>query len=129
MLDATVLVVDDDAAQREMLAGFLRDLGAQVREAGDGQQALELVRGARFDLVFLDADKEGYVDYYEATLPLLRSGGLLVADNTLWSGAVHDPIESSDHGIVNFNRHVQADQRVEQVLLSVRDGIMLCRKT
>ena len=95
--------------------------------------AIETVRAladdqARFDLVFLDADKESYVAYYDAVLPLVGIGGLVVADNTLWSGAVLDPQELSDHGIVAFNDRVRNDPRVEQVLLSVRDGIMLCRK-
>ncbi len=84
--------------------------------------------GREFDLVFIDADKGNYVNYYEATLPLVPTGGLIVADNTLWSGKVLEPAEASDHAIVEFNRHVTADERTEQVLLSVRDGIMLVRK-
>jgi caffeoyl-CoA O-methyltransferase len=84
--------------------------------------------GQRFDLAFLDADKLGYVDYYEAVLPMMPAGGLVVADNTLWSGAVLSPQDPSDHAIVRFNAHVTADDRVEHVLLSVRDGIMLARK-
>ena len=83
---------------------------------------------ARFDLVFLDADKESYCDYYEQVLPLLPRGGLIVADNTLWSGRVLDPKHASDHGIVAFNRRVAQDPRVDNVLLSVRDGVMLARK-
>jgi caffeoyl-CoA O-methyltransferase len=81
-----------------------------------------------FDFVFIDADKENYVNYYEACLPRLRTGGLLVADNTLWSGKVLAPADKSDHAIVAFNAHVARDARVEQVLLSVRDGVMLVRK-
>ena len=84
--------------------------------------------GARFDLVFIDADKENYVHYFEGVLPLLRGGGVILADNALWSGAVLHPSKASDHGMVAFNKRVQADDRVEQVLLSVRDGIMFCRK-
>jgi caffeoyl-CoA O-methyltransferase len=84
--------------------------------------------GDRFDLLFLDADKQGYVDYYEAALPMLPAGGLVIADNTLWSGRVLDPQDASDHAIVRFNAHVAADARVEHVLLSVRDGVMLARK-
>lgn len=84
--------------------------------------------GRRLDLVFIDADKPGYVDYWDAVLPLMPVGGLIVADNTLWSGKVLDPQDVSDHAIVRFNAHVAADPRVEHVLLSVRDGIMLARK-
>jgi caffeoyl-CoA O-methyltransferase len=81
-----------------------------------------------FDFVFIDADKENYVNYYEAVLPQLKPGGLIAADNTLWSGRVLDPQEKSDHAIVAFNAHVARDPRVEQVLLSVRDGVLLIRK-
>jgi len=81
-----------------------------------------------FDFVFLDADKENYPRYYEAVLPLLASGGLLVADNVLWSGRVLDPKEPSDLAIAAFNARVTGDSRVEKVLLTVRDGILLVRK-
>lgn len=81
-----------------------------------------------FDFVFIDADKENYLTYYEAVLPHLKSGGLIAADNTLWSGKVLDPKEKSDHAIVEFNTRVTRDPRVEQVLLSVRDGVLLVRK-
>lgn len=84
--------------------------------------------GHRFDLVFIDADKENYSAYWEAVLPLVPAGGLIVADNTLWSGRVLEPESASDHAIVAFNRKVREDPRVEPVLLSVRDGMMLCRK-
>jgi caffeoyl-CoA O-methyltransferase len=76
-----------------------------------------------FDFVFIDADKEGYVDYYEAVLPRLSARGLIAADNTLWSGRVLD----GEGPIVQFNDHVAADPRTVQVILSVRDGITLIR--
>ncbi|PCC67931.1 caffeoyl-CoA O-methyltransferase [Nannocystis exedens] len=84
--------------------------------------------GRRFDLVFIDADKHNYVNYWNAALPLVPVGGLVVADNTLWSGKVVAPKDDKDRAIVAFNSHVAADPRVEHVLLSVRDGIMLARK-
>ena len=84
--------------------------------------------GQRFDLVFIDADKENYCAYWDAVLPLVPVGGLIIGDNTLWSGKVVDPQADSDHAIVAFNRKVADDPRVEQVLLSVRDGVMLARK-
>jgi caffeoyl-CoA O-methyltransferase len=89
----------------------------------------ELDRDATvLDLVFIDADKENYVAYWEAVMPLLPAGGVILADNTLWSGRVLDPREPSDHAIARFNDHVAADPRVDHVLLSVRDGIVLARK-
>lgn len=97
---------------------------------GDARETLaELARaGERFDMVFLDADKPSYVDYWELAMPMLAVGGLILADNTLWSGRVLAPETESDHGIVRFNAHVRADPRVEHVLLSIRDGIMMARK-
>ena len=85
-------------------------------------------QGARFDLVFIDADKTNYSEYFDAVLPLLPIGGLILADNTLWSGKVIDPQADSDHALVAYNKKVRDDPRVEQVLLSIRDGIMLARK-
>jgi caffeoyl-CoA O-methyltransferase len=80
-----------------------------------------------FELVFIDADKVNYVNYYEATLPLLAEGGLMVVDNTLWSGRVADPEddEESTLAIRALNDHVREDSRVENVLLTVRDGMNL----
>ena len=80
------------------------------------------------DLVFIDADKVNYSNYYEACLPLLKSGGLIVADNVLWSGKVLHPKDADDHAIVAFNRLVQSDPRVKNVCLTVRDGMMLAWK-
>jgi predicted O-methyltransferase YrrM len=80
------------------------------------------------DLVFIDADKVNYSSYYEACLPLLKFGGLIVADNVLWSGKVVDPKDAEDHAIVAFNRLVQSDPRVKNVCLTVRDGMMLAWK-
>lgn len=81
-----------------------------------------------FDLAFIDADKTEYEAYWEALVPMMRPGGLIVADNTLWSGKVLHPEAPSDHGLVAFNERVRADPRVDAVLLSVRDGITLARK-
>ena len=80
------------------------------------------------DMVFIDADKTNYSNYYEAVMPLVRPGGLIVADNVLWSGRVLDPKSDDDHAIVAFDKLVQADPRVESVCLTVRDGMMLAWK-
>jgi len=81
-----------------------------------------------FDMVFLDADKENYSNYYDAVFPLLRKGGLVVADNVLWSGKVIKPQKETDQALAAFNDMVRADSRAENVLLTVRDGVMLIRK-
>ncbi|NOZ11111.1 MAG: methyltransferase [Gammaproteobacteria bacterium] len=94
---------------------------------GPAIESLKSLNGP-FDMIFIDADKESYGDYYEVALGLLRPGGLMVADNVLWSGAVLHPQQKSDHALVNFNIRVLEDHRVEQVMLTVRDGILLIRK-
>jgi caffeoyl-CoA O-methyltransferase len=82
-----------------------------------------------FDLVFIDADKGGYVDYYEATLPKLAEDGLMLADNTLASGrVVEDEPGSMGAAIKRFNEHVFRDDRVECVMLTIRDGVTLIRR-
>lgn len=97
---------------------------------GDARETLARMveDGERFDLVFIDADKPGYVTYFDLALELLPVGGVILVDNTLWSGKVVAPDSDNDHAIVRFNAHASACPRVEQVLLSVRDGIMFCRK-
>ena len=88
--------------------------------------ALETIKtlSGPIDMVFIDADKGNYSNYYEACLPLLKPGGLVVADNVLWSGRVLKPESDDDHAIVAFDKLVQSDPRVENVCLTVRDGIM-----
>lgn len=92
--------------------------------------ALETIRllSGPLDLVFIDADKPNYSNYYRACFPLVKPCGLIVADNVLWSGRVTDPKDESDHALVAFNNLVQSDPRIENVCLTVRDGIMLVWK-
>jgi len=80
------------------------------------------------DLVFIDADKTNYLNYYEAVMPLVRPGGLIVADNVLWSGRVLNPEDDDSRAIVEFDKRVTEDPRVENVCLTVRDGMMLAWK-
>jgi caffeoyl-CoA O-methyltransferase len=91
--------------------------------------ALETIAGldGEFDLIFIDADKGNYVNYYEATLPLLARTGVMVVDNTLWSGRVADPAEDDEsvRAIRALNDSVRDDPRVDNVLLTVRDGMNL----
>ena len=87
--------------------------------------------GVTFDMAFVDGDKRTYVETYEMVLKLLRPGGFILADNTLWDGHVTDPAYNRDHqtqGIRRFNDHIAQDTRVEQVILPLRDGLTLIRK-
>ena len=95
---------------------------------GPALESLATLEGP-FDLVFIDADKGGYVDYYEAVLPKLADDGAILADNTLADGRVVDPGDSEmARAIARFNDHVRADERVECALLTIRDGVTLIRK-
>jgi caffeoyl-CoA O-methyltransferase len=86
-----------------------------------------------FDLVFIDADKPGYLDYYEAAVPLLSERGVIAVDNVLWSGDVVDRGQREDRDantavLRAFNDHVVADERVDCVMLPLRDGVTLVRR-
>lgn len=97
---------------------------------GDANQLAPQL-GITFDMAFIDGDKRTYVETYETILPLLREGGFLLADNTLWDGHVVDDSYNGDHqtqGILRFNDHVAADPRTEQVILPLRDGLTIIRK-
>ena len=86
--------------------------------------------GVTFDMAFVDGDKRRYVETYEAILPLMNPGGIILADNTLWDGHVVDPAYDHDHqtlGIRAFNDYVRDDKRVEKVIVPVRDGLTLIR--
>jgi caffeoyl-CoA O-methyltransferase len=96
---------------------------------GPGLDTIATLDGP-FDLVFIDADKPNYVNYYEATLPLLAREGVMIVDNTLWSGRVADPNDddSSTQAIRALNDRVRDDPRVENALLTVRDGMNVIRR-
>jgi len=81
-----------------------------------------------FDLVFIDADKENYANYYEAVLPRLSKRGLIAIDNTLWSGRVLDPQDDTSKLIASLNDMIAADDRVVAVQLTIRDGVTLIRR-
>ena len=99
----------------------------QIGDANELAPAL----GIDFDLIFLDGDKRTYCATYERLFPLLRTGGFILADNTLWDGHVIEASYDNDHqtqGIRAFNDLIQADPRVENVILPLRDGLTLIRK-
>ena len=97
---------------------------------GDALQ-LAPALGITFDMAFLDGDKRTYVEAYEMALTVVRTGGFIIADNTLWDGHVVDSSYDHDHqtqGIRRFNDHLAQDKRTEQVILPLRDGLTLIRK-
>jgi caffeoyl-CoA O-methyltransferase len=97
----------------------------EIRE-GPALDTLKTLEGP-FDFAFIDADKENLTAYYEAVLPMLAAKGVIAVDNVLWYGRVLDPKDESDRAIVAFNEHVSRDERVWNMLLPIRDGLMLIR--
>jgi len=130
--DGSLVTCDNNAARADIAQSFFdrSPHGKKIQlRLGPALETLAARPAAEtFDLAFLDADKENYSNYYEAILPRLKPGGLLVADNVLWSGRVLKPESPADRAIVAFNERVRADARVEKLMLPVRDGILLARK-
>ncbi len=115
-----------DFAQRAIDASPYADR-IEIRR-GPALETLAALDGP-FDAVFIDADKGGYLAYYEAVLPKLSATGFICVDNVLWSGRVIDPAEDDDdtEALRTFNDHVAADPRVDCVMLTIRDGVSLIR--
>lgn len=98
---------------------------------GDAKEILEKELLGEFDLVFIDANKREYCEYYELVFPYLKSGGFIIADNTLWDGHVVEEQHFKDaqtQGILKFNRMIADDNRVEKIILPIRDGLTIIYK-
>ena len=94
----------------------------------DATSAIENIN-EKIDLAFIDADKINYTKYYDMLFPKLKAGGLIVADNVLWSGKVTEEVSDNEtQSIKNFNTKVKNDERVENLIVGIRDGIMVCKK-
>lgn len=122
----------DDELEDELLERFERSgLGDKIRlHIGDALATVPTL-GGEWDMVFVDANKRHYPEYYEMILPLVRPGGYIIADNTLWDGKVADepaPTDAQSRGIMAFNDMVATDPRVEVSIVPVRDGLTLIRK-
>lgn len=97
---------------------------------GDAIEIIPTIKG-KFDLVFIDANKRNYTEYYELVMSRLAVGGFIIADNTLWDGKVVDPQSINDaqtRGILDFNTHVAKDERVQRIIIPLRDGLTIIRK-
>jgi caffeoyl-CoA O-methyltransferase len=126
-----IVTLDVNEESTEIARRYATEAGVVDRidyRVGPASETLAELDGP-FDLIFIDADKPGYIGYYEAALPMLAPDGLIVADNVLWSGRVaREPEDDSTRAIQRFNDHVRADDRVERVMLTVRDGMTLIRR-
>lgn len=127
-----LITIDINAELEEMATRYFQAAGLGERISMRVGDAREIVRDldGPFDLVFIDADKESYCDYLDLIVPKLRSGGLILADNVLWSGQVLDPkfTDKETQGLRDFVQKVADRDDVENLLLPVRDGIMAIMK-
>jgi caffeoyl-CoA O-methyltransferase len=117
----------------EMICRYFKEEGISDKTKLHIGNAIEIIPtiNATFDLVFIDADKENYLNYYKLVFDKVRKGGFILADNVLWGGKVLKGISTVDKetiGIKEFNEFVIKDKRVENMLLPLRDGLMLIRK-
>lgn len=132
--DGGKLITIDNNPEREALVNrYIQEAGMQDKVQHRVGQAVDLIARLEpgFDLVFIDADKSNYSLYYDLLVDRIPSGGVILADNVLWSGKVIQPVKSNDGdtiALLEFNRKVQRDPRVEVVILPLRDGISLIRK-
>ena len=95
---------------------------------GPGISSLESLKIGSFDMAFIDADKSNYMEYYKRCLALIRKGGIVILDNMLWSGSVINPNDDDSKSIRKTGDYIQKDVRVFNILVPIRDGLMLCIK-
>lgn len=129
--DGKLITIDINEELEERVRGYFREANLQDKIDYRIGNALDIISGLedRLDLVFIDADKENYHRYFDLVIDRVNLNGFILADNVLWSGKVLDTNHDKDtRAIIEFNEKVQRDSRVENVLLPIRDGIMVMRK-
>jgi caffeoyl-CoA O-methyltransferase len=131
--DAHIQTIEVNDELRDLILSFFQKADVEKQITLHIGSALEIIPQLKtqFDLVFMDGDKREYPAYYEAVMPKLKHGGYIIADNILWGGKVACdgmPDDEYTKGIMEFNAIVMSDQRVEKVILPIRDGLMLIRK-
>lgn len=128
-----LITIDINAELEERVRGYFAKSSVKQKIEYRIGNALEIIPtlNESFDLVFIDADKSNYSNYFDLCIDKVRKGGYLIADNVLWSGKILMPLEKMDKDtllIHKFNKKIQEDKRVENVLFPIRDGLMVMRK-
>jgi predicted O-methyltransferase YrrM len=130
---ALIHTIEADREMEDFMMKYIRrsPYGDRIKvHFGDAMEVIPTI-GETFDLVYIDADKRLYSDYYDLVFPRLRSGGIIAADNTLWDGKAASPPHPPDkqtQGILHFNGKIKADTRIEKVILPLRDGLTVIWK-
>ncbi|MDC3100073.1 class I SAM-dependent methyltransferase [Candidatus Pelagibacter sp.] len=133
--DSNLIAIDKNKQTSEIAKKFFvkanleSKINLLVKNASDGLD--ELLKSKEvFDLVFIDADKENYINYFEKSLKMLKKSGIIITDNVLWYGDVIDKDKSDKLTIKirEFNSHIDKDKRVENIILPIGDGLSICRK-
>lgn len=128
-----LITIDVNYELEELVKTYIEKAGLEHKIEMKVGNAMDIIPTLEesFDIVFIDADKSNYAHYYDLLIDKLPSGSLIIADNVLWSGKVLDPIKNKDkdtQALLSFNKKIQEDERVENVLLPIRDGLMVIRK-
>lgn len=131
--DGKIFTIDNN----EEISGYLKKYGDKsglknkvIQLIGDAKSIIPTL-DEQWDIVFIDADKENYSNYYDLVFDKVRKGGFIIADNVLWSGKVVDQNEKIDKdtkALIDYSKKIHDDKRVENVLMPVRDGLMVARK-
>lgn len=125
--------IDVNEEFKEIITRYIKEAGLQDKitlHIGSAVNILPLLK-EEFDLVFIDADKENYCTYYDLVFPKVKQGGFIIADNVLWSGKILNSPMKMDietKSLYDYSQKIQSDSRVENVLLPLRDGLMIARK-
>lgn len=128
-----LITIDVNAELEDMVRKYFKQAEVENKidyRIGNAMQIIPSLN-EKFDLVFIDADKENYSNYYDLVFDKVNTGGYIIADNVLWSGKVTEPKEKMDkdtRAIVAYSEKIHADNRVENVLFPVRDGLLVARK-
>jgi caffeoyl-CoA O-methyltransferase len=132
-VDGVLHTIDVNEELEEMNARYFKKAGFEhqvVQHIGDASKLISDLE-LNIDLAFIDADKKNYPLYFDLLIEKMNPGGWIIADNVLWSGKVIEEVNPSDKStlaLLEYNRKVQEDPRVENLLLPLRDGLMICRK-
>ena len=131
--DGKLYTIDINEELESMSSSYFEKAGIKDKVRQYVGNALEIVPTIKdnFDLVFIDADKENYSNYFDIVIDKMPIGGFIIADNVLWSGKVAEELKSNDSettALIDYNTKIHQSNRVENLLLPIRDGLMICQK-